>query len=77
MSAFLFPQEPTFYPKTAYEVCKRLIPDTKWKPSGKLVWKYYDEGEFDKIESRCYNEVTDILHIYKKLQSHIAHPRKD
>ncbi|WP_371803748.1 hypothetical protein [Candidatus Lokiarchaeum ossiferum] len=77
VSAFLFPNETTLYPKTAYEVSKRLFPHTKWKPSGKSVWKYYDEGEYEQIETRCHNEVTDILHIYKKLQSYIGLPRND
>lgn len=77
VGAFLFPKESTLYPKTAYEVSKRLFPKTKWKPSGKTVWKFYDDGEYEQIETRCHNEVTDILHIYKKLQSHIALLRND
>ena len=67
-ACFLFPKEPTFYPKTANEVNKALFPKTPRKPSGKQVWLDYDTGEVDRVESRCTDEVHTIFWIYHALQ---------
>ncbi len=77
IATFIFPEERTFYPKTANEVNKKLFPKSKWKESGKSVWKYYDQGEYDQIEQRCQTEVEDIINIYKKLQQKLETYKND
>ena len=69
IAAFLFPKEPILYPKTANEITKKLFPKSKYKPSGKIVWDYYDNGDLNAISQRCEQEVKDIVKIYKKLQN--------
>lgn len=69
VACFLFPKEKTFYPKTANEITKRLEMKGKQKPSGKNVWTYYDDGDFQAIADRCRGEVESIVEVYHALQN--------
>ena len=72
VSSFLFPNETVLYPKTANEVSKKISPKSAKKANGKKVWDYYDKDEFHKIETRCEQEVLQIIHVYTSLQQLIG-----
>lgn len=72
VSAFLFSEDDTLYPKTADEVASRILTNHVEKQPGKNVWKEYDSGEFDAIEIRCKTEVEEIIKIYDYLRKKIG-----
>jgi hypothetical protein len=69
VACFLFPKEKVLYPKTANELTRVLQIGTKLKPSGKNVWDLYDDKKFGEIESRCQQEVDDILEMYYEIKN--------
>ena len=54
--------------KTTNDIIKKLIPKSKPKPTGKIVWDDYDGNQLQNIESRCEQEVCQNIEIYTHLQ---------
>jgi len=52
------------YPKSKASLYQKYL-TRKPISSGTLVWDWYDDKEYGAIESRCREEVDDILSIYK------------
>ena len=67
VSAFLFPDDPILYPKTADEVAQRLKLAEEEKKNGKIVWDWFEAKAYQKIENRCKKEVEQTVSIYHQL----------
>ena len=61
---FSFNQGYFAYPKTKAALYQKYIPERKMD-SGTTVWDAYDSGDFQAIETRCQQEIADMLAIYK------------
>lgn len=63
---FSFNQSYFAYPKTKAALYQKYIPNRKME-SGTTVWDAYDAGNYQAIESRCRQEIDDMLAIYKAM----------
>lgn len=63
---FAFNQSYFAYPKTKAQLYQKYIPERKME-SGTRVWDAYDAGAFPAIESRCQQEIDDMVAIYKAM----------
>ena len=71
IAAFLFPEDRILYPKTMNEVSQRLLTEREYKTSGKDVWQWFDQGDYDRIQLRCQEEVEIMIRIYQELIQNI------
>ena len=71
-TSFLFPDDKILYPKSHQAIIKKIpkIKNVKKGP-GSSVWNMYDSQQFDEIETRCTQEVREIVQIYGELQKKI------
>jgi hypothetical protein len=65
-SQFSFNQSYFAYPKTKAALYQKYMPDRKME-SGTSVWDAYDAGNYQAIESRCLQEIDDMVTIYKAM----------
>jgi hypothetical protein len=63
---FSFNQGYFAYPKTKAALYQKYMPGRKIE-SGISVWEAYDAGDYRAIESRCQQEIDDMLAIYKAM----------
>ncbi len=68
LTGLLFPEDPSFYPKTANEVMEKLHLLEEKKEPGKIVWNWFDHQEYKKIEERTTQEVNETIQVYETLQ---------
>lgn len=64
---FMYEKTPVLHPRPHNLLADRFIPERNKKPTGKVVWELYDEGEFTAIEERCDGEVHEMSEIYEAL----------
>jgi len=63
---FSFNQGYFAYPKTKAQLYQKYTPGRKME-SGTSVWDAYDAADYQAIESRCAQEIDDMLAIYKAM----------
>lgn len=63
---FSFNQSYFAYPKTKAALYQKYMPNRKME-SGTIVWDAYDAKNYQAIESRCRQEIDDMLAIYKAM----------
>lgn len=65
-SQFSFNQGYFSYPKTKAALYQKYLVNQKME-SGTTVWDAYDAENYQAIESRCKQEIVDMLAIYKAM----------